>query len=77
MEPFNGNTLSWSLTAGVLELALHRDPCNEIGSATLEELERFADALESAGHRAQALIIYSRVTSGPRFMASFLEGDSS
>ena len=46
MNPFQGQTLSWELKDGVIELALHRQPCNEIGSLTLEELEKFASAME-------------------------------
>ena len=46
MNEFKGETLSWNLKDGVIELALHRDPCNEIGSRTLEELEKFVSALE-------------------------------
>jgi enoyl-CoA hydratase/carnithine racemase len=64
MKNLRGNTLSWTLTDGVVELALHREPCNEIGSATLEELERFVEALEVVGDEAHALIIYSTLPSG-------------
>jgi len=64
MESYNGNAISWSLASGVVELSLHRDPCNEIGSLTLAELERFADALEKSGQQVQALIIHSRLASG-------------
>lgn len=64
MKSFTGKTLSWESTDGVLELTLHREPCNEIGLATLEELEKFADALESAGKGVAALIVYSAVSSG-------------
>ncbi|MFQ5926793.1 MAG: enoyl-CoA hydratase/isomerase family protein, partial [Terriglobia bacterium] len=64
MKNFNGNTLSWKLADGVLELALHRPPCNEIGSATLEELERFIQALEAVTHEARALIIHSTLKAG-------------
>lgn len=64
MNQFKGNTLSWELKDGVMELALHRDPCNEIGSATLEELERFVVELESAEAEAHALIIYSELKPG-------------
>ena len=50
---------------GVIELALHREPCNEIGSLTLEELEQFATHLLAlADDEAHALIIYSTLTSG-------------
>jgi enoyl-CoA hydratase/carnithine racemase len=64
MKSFEGNTLSWELVNGSVELALHRTPCNELGSATLEELERFCEVLESLTDEAHALIIYSRLSSG-------------
>src|SRR5579859_6549052 len=64
MESFRGQALSWSLKDGVVELALHREPCNEIGSLTLEELEKFVAALESFEDRAHALIIYSEMKPG-------------
>jgi enoyl-CoA hydratase len=64
MESFRGQALSWSLNDGVVELALHREPCNEIGSLTLEELEKFVAALESVEDRAHALIIYSEMKPG-------------
>jgi hypothetical protein len=34
-----GQTMSYSVHEGVLELALDRAPCNEIGSLSLEDLE--------------------------------------
>jgi enoyl-CoA hydratase len=64
MTTFQGTTLSWTLADGVVELALHREPCNEIGSATLEDLERFVEALQAVGDEAHALIIYSTLPSG-------------
>jgi len=64
MKSFKGDTLSWELTEGCIELALHREPCNEIGSATLEELERFVEALETLKGEASALIIYSGLKCG-------------
>src|SRR5437588_7842052 len=64
MKKFEGQALSWGLTDGVVELALHREPCNEIGLLTLEELERFAVALEKATKEAHALIIYSSLKCG-------------
>jgi len=59
-----GGALSWSLTDGVIELALHREPCNELGSTSLEQLERFAAELERMQSDAHALIIYSELKSG-------------
>ena len=49
---------------GVIELALHRDPCNEIGSLSLEELEKFVAALDDLEQEAHALILYSELKSG-------------
>ena len=64
MSSFQGKALSWEMKAGVIELALHRDPCNEIGSLTLEELEQFTEALEKLQSDAHALILYSTQKAG-------------
>jgi enoyl-CoA hydratase/carnithine racemase len=64
MKNFQGQSLSWELKDGVIELALHRDPCNEIGSTTLVDLEKFATALVALEDEAHALIIYSSLKSG-------------
>jgi len=64
MESFRGETLSWEMKSGVVELALHREPCNEIGSLTLDELERFVRALDGLQGEAHALIIYSELKAG-------------
>src|SRR2546427_673073 len=45
MNEFKGQAISWQIVNGAIELALHREPCNEIGSGTLEELEKFAARL--------------------------------
>jgi enoyl-CoA hydratase len=59
-----GSALSWTLAEGVIELALHRAPCNELGSASLEELEKFAAALERMQTETHALIIHSELKPG-------------
>ena len=64
MNTFKGKMLSWRLADGVLELELHREPANEIGSAMLEELEQFAAALETIGERASSVIIHSQLKAG-------------
>jgi enoyl-CoA hydratase/carnithine racemase len=64
MKSFRGQALSWEVKSGVIELALHRAPCNEIGSLTLDELERFAAILDDVNDKAHALIIYSEVKAG-------------
>jgi enoyl-CoA hydratase len=60
----DGSALSWSVSDGTIELALHREPCNELGSASLVELEKFAAALEGMQAEAHALIIYSEMKPG-------------
>lgn len=64
MKSFQGKTLSWSAGSGGIEMNLHREPGNEIGSAMLEELEAFAEALEEAGKSHGALIIHSALAAG-------------
>jgi enoyl-CoA hydratase/carnithine racemase len=64
MDPFKGKALSWELKDGVIELALHRNPCNEIGTLTLEELEKFVAVLKSSSYEAHALILYSSLKCG-------------
>ncbi|NBO64217.1 MAG: enoyl-CoA hydratase/isomerase family protein [Acidobacteria bacterium] len=61
---YQGDTLSWELSDGVIELALHREPCNEIGTRTVEELELFVSAHDVLCQEAHSLIIYSRQTAG-------------
>jgi enoyl-CoA hydratase len=58
------SALSWTFTDGVIELALHRAPCNELGSESLEELEKFATALQLMQDDAHALIISSELKTG-------------
>ncbi len=64
MNTYTGETLSWDTKDGVIELALHRDPANEIGTAMLAELERFVAGLEALAANSHALIIYSRIKAG-------------
>ena len=64
MMDYNGKTLSWTTAGGVIELALDRPPANEIGSAMLEDLERFVSALPELESEASALIIYSKQKAG-------------
>jgi enoyl-CoA hydratase/carnithine racemase len=64
MNHFEGQTLSWAVKDGVVELVLHREPGNEIGQATLGELEKFAEALPSLEKEAHAAILYSTVKAG-------------
>ncbi|MFZ3217628.1 MAG: enoyl-CoA hydratase/isomerase family protein [Candidatus Acidiferrales bacterium] len=64
MSTFRGETLSWQLLDGAIELTLDRAPCNEIGSLTLGDLERFIAALPQLQSGAHALIISSARAEG-------------
>ena len=45
-------------------MALHREPCNELGSLALGELEKFSSALDDLEKDAHALIVYSELKCG-------------
>jgi len=64
VKQFKGEALSWEVQGGIVELALHRQPCNELGSLSLLELETFASALDGIEKEAHALVIYSTMKSG-------------
>jgi len=59
MKSFQGKTLSWKIENGAIEVTLDHSPCNEIGSATLAELERLVAALPTLEKEAHALILWS------------------
>jgi enoyl-CoA hydratase/carnithine racemase len=64
MKKFEGKSLSWELAEGVLELGLHRLPCNEIGSAMLGELEQFVRALGATTGEVRVVILHSMLKCG-------------
>src|SRR5579871_1430411 len=64
MNHFQGQALSWELSNGVIELSLHRAPCNELGSLSLTELEKLSEALPTLESKAHALIVHSELQSG-------------
>ena len=64
LDTFKAQNLSWEFKGGIVELALHRVPCNELGSVSLDEFERFVSALERFENTAHALIIYSELKAG-------------
>ena len=64
MRSFEGAALSWRTADGVVEVALHRAPANEIGTAMLEDLERLVAALPVLEHEASALLLYGALPSG-------------
>jgi enoyl-CoA hydratase/carnithine racemase len=64
MTSHDGQAASWRLADGVFELALHRAPGNEIGTAMLADLERFVAAVRAGETEAEAVIIYSTMKPG-------------
>lgn len=56
---YDGTTLSWARRGDALEVTFHRDPCNEIGTVTLAELERLADVVRGGALGARALVMHS------------------
>ncbi|HEY1265092.1 MAG TPA: enoyl-CoA hydratase/isomerase family protein [Terriglobales bacterium] len=64
MTHFEGQALSWELKDGIVELSLHRSPCNEIGTIALDELERFSCSLKEICRETHALIISSSLPCG-------------
>ncbi|HUK46863.1 MAG TPA: enoyl-CoA hydratase/isomerase family protein [Terriglobales bacterium] len=64
MNEFHGRALSWTIKDGVVEVSLHRKPCNEIGSESLADFERLAAALPGLEQDAHSLILYSTLDCG-------------
>lgn len=64
MREFSGNTLSCRLVGGVVEMELHRTPCNEIGTSMLADLEGVAELLDATRDQAVALLTFSSLSSG-------------
>lgn len=69
---FDGEALKWRLVpvskapgaAKMLEVELHREPCNEIGTTCLRELEQLATLLMAGAGGARAMLMYSSLRRG-------------
>jgi enoyl-CoA hydratase/carnithine racemase len=59
MKPFAGQALSWEFRDGIVEVTLHREPANEIGTLMLGELEKFAQCARAAESDIAACIFHS------------------
>jgi enoyl-CoA hydratase/carnithine racemase len=59
MKSFTGKTLRWEWREGIIELTLHHEPANEIGTAMLAELEQFVATLGALAPETAACIISS------------------
>jgi enoyl-CoA hydratase/carnithine racemase len=64
MQTFSGKAISWEVKDGVIEVALHREPANEIGTQSLQDLEQLASVLPVLEETAHALICYSKLAPG-------------
>jgi len=61
---FSGQAISWELKEGVIEVALHREPCNELGEQALTEFETLVRALPELESHSHALVLYSGLNCG-------------
>ncbi len=61
---FSGRALRWTHAGDVLEVTLHRAPCNEIGTTMLAELEALAAYVRAGAGGAQALLMHSAIERG-------------
>lgn len=69
---FDGKALRWRLVphegsekgSTTLEVEMHREPCNEIGTTCLTELEKLATLVGAGAGGASALLFYSSVRRG-------------
>jgi enoyl-CoA hydratase/carnithine racemase len=59
MKSFSGKTLRWECRDGVIELALDREPANEIGLDMLGDFEQFVRAFPGLAPETAACIITS------------------
>ena len=59
VKEFRGQGLSWQWREGVVELTLHHEPLNEIGTLLLGELEQFVAAIDGLASVTSACIISS------------------
>ena len=59
MKSFSGKTLRWEWRESVIELTLDHEPANEIGTAMLAELEKFAAASTTLTPETSVCIIAS------------------
>jgi enoyl-CoA hydratase/carnithine racemase len=59
MKQFTGKTLRWDWRDGIVELTLDYEPANEIGTATLADLEKFAAAISALAPETAACILTS------------------
>lgn len=61
---FEGEALRWHLNGTTLEVELHREPCNEIGTTALGELEKLVAFIDHGAGGARAVILWSSVKRG-------------
>jgi enoyl-CoA hydratase len=64
MSGYTGQSLSYTIEDGVVDVRLHQGPCNEIGTQMLGDLEVLATFLEQGADGASALILQSDIPAG-------------
>ncbi|MBC7171421.1 MAG: hypothetical protein H5U40_03295, partial [Polyangiaceae bacterium] len=53
---YRGKALGWAIEGTTLEVELFREPCNEIGTTALDELELLADFVRRGANGARAIL---------------------
>lgn len=61
---YRGECLAWTVTGDVVEVELFREPCNEIGTTMLGELEKVAELVRGGACGAKAMLFHSSVKRG-------------
>lgn len=61
---FSGQCLAYTVANDIVEIELRREPCNEIGTTMLAELEQVATLIRGGAHGARAMIWHSTVKRG-------------
>lgn len=64
VDSFSGQCLAYTVSNDIVEVELRREPCNEIGTTMLSELERVAALVRGGAHGARALVWHSSVKRG-------------
>lgn len=61
---YRGTCLGWTVLGDVVEVELFKEPCNEIGTTMLSELELLAEFVRGGASSAKAMLFYSSVKRG-------------
>lgn len=64
MKTFEGQALRWQHQGSSLEVELNREPCNEIGTVALAEMESLASYIRDGADGARSILFHSPLPKG-------------